>query len=314
MGLFGDGLGKLEREMFEGERYSDSARALDAVLLAIAKGANAGARRNGETVLHRLAARGGADPEKLERIAREMGPSADAPRERDGRTALMIAAARKDAELARILLGLGADPLRKGKDGLSAREIAKAIGAEEALREIEAKLRPKGEGKPDADEALLRACGMGDYEGALDALAAGADPDARGESGDPALIRAARAGSAQIVSELLDRGADPEARGSKGRSLRSEALGLGDSASRRMLGEIELREERLRRGRLEDLERRVGELEGERARLEGEIERLRERESEGVEGAPGGEGLSDRLRRRPGRGVGREGGAPGPKA
>jgi ankyrin repeat protein len=64
---------------------------------------------------------------------------------------------------------------------------------------------------PDENAERLRAAAeAGDLEGVQQALAAGADINARGEYGDTALNHAARAGHGEVVEALLAAGGDVE--------------------------------------------------------------------------------------------------------
>lgn len=71
-----------------------------------------------------------------------------------------------------------------------------------------AKKRAKGESPAQTDLALARAARDGDLAAARNALAEGADPNARDDLGSPALGLAASGGYIDIVQLLLDSGAD----------------------------------------------------------------------------------------------------------
>lgn len=64
---------------------------------------------------------------------------------------------------------------------------------------------------PQIDTALMQACIVADMRGAMQALAAGADPNATHESGATPLTLAAMEGSLDCARLLVSRGADPKA-------------------------------------------------------------------------------------------------------
>ena len=82
---------------------------------------------------------------------------------------------------------------------------------------------------PEGHRSLLEAAENGDSAGALAALKAGADVNARGADGTTALIWAAYNGDLELVKKLIGAGADVEARNDFGAFALSEAAMTGSA-------------------------------------------------------------------------------------
>ncbi|HEX8237657.1 MAG TPA: ankyrin repeat domain-containing protein [Abditibacteriaceae bacterium] len=77
------------------------------------------------------------------------------------------------------------------------------------------------------DGALLKAVSNGNVEEAMAALAAGANPNARGKDGLTALMLASQGGKTDLVQKLLDLGADPNATNKAGQTALHLATTIG---------------------------------------------------------------------------------------
>lgn len=177
--------------------------------------------------------RGGADLE-----ARHPG--------QHGATALMLAAARDDADLVNGLVDLGADVDARDDRGDTPLNWAAYHGAMNATRELlQAGANPRLAGHGNALQIALRrgheelvqvlsvamearetpggrdlmlmvATYRDDSAAVASGLAAGADPDAREDVGRPLLHTAARLGHVAALGALVNGGADPDAQDENG--------------------------------------------------------------------------------------------------
>lgn len=135
----------------------------------------------------------------------------------DGHTALAWAGIRGQGEVARFLVGAGADPNRVGSDGASALQWA---AYHDDIETVAALLRAGG--NPTIRDRRGRtplhvAARRGSIGVAELLLNAGADPNAVTNEGWSTLSAAYRGGHPRMVQLLLDWGADPELLDPEGR-------------------------------------------------------------------------------------------------
>ena len=154
----------------------------------------------------------------------------------DGTTALMIAAKKGYAEIAKMLLDADANPNLQSKKGATALMFAAGHGhAEIAKMLLTAGVNPN---VVAADlTALMIAISADHVEIAkvlLDA-AAGANPNLAQKDGYTALMMAAQKGHAELAKMLLDAGAFPNAKKDNGHTALMMAADNGDAEIAKML-------------------------------------------------------------------------------
>ncbi len=148
-------------------------------------------------------------------------------------TALMIAAEAGRADLVALLVNAGADPTRLDRDGEAPLMIAARRGDRgifdllapgidparraEASRVLDARERSNRPDPGKARASLLKAVVAGQVDAVRQALAGGADPEARDSDGISTLQRAGTlADGLLIVEALVEAGANPDARDENG--------------------------------------------------------------------------------------------------
>lgn len=195
--------------------YTDIARYL------ISKGADVNARGKGLTPL--LAACAGGvnfgppgDKPKTIRILLENGADVNVQDEswlKSGRTPLMYAVLRGDAELVQALLDKGARLDLKNKDGDTALSLAGKEGLEYITQLLENPAGRNAKANADPERTpLLKAVRKGRLDKVKALIDRGADVNLRTPSGSTPLMYAADRGKPDIVRFLLKRGADVNAK------------------------------------------------------------------------------------------------------
>lgn len=124
-----------------------------------------------------------------------------------GTTALIVAATSGHAEIARILAERGGDPLLKDSSGGSALGNATFFGHTETVIELLDTISELN--KPDGEELLMLAAGLGLEDIATHLLKKGVSPDARGVKQRTALMAAVAFEKTNMVKLLLEHSADP---------------------------------------------------------------------------------------------------------
>ncbi len=153
------------------------------------------------------------DLDLLKRLVREDGTSVNS-RDRNGRTPLHAAIARRQRECAEILLAAGADP--NVADANGATPLSYTFSEPPIQRELADLLIARGAYVPlsgDAARQLLHAAAAGGDETIVDRMVEkGAELNSLNENGGTLLHSAAAGGLRSIADLLLGRGADPNRR------------------------------------------------------------------------------------------------------
>ena len=162
--------------------------------------------------------------------------SAQANRQADGSTALMLAIDRNDIDGATRLIRTHADVNAANEYGATALWIAASSGSlQVATLLLDARANPNA-ALLSGETPLMTAVDNGHADVAKLLLERGADVNAREiKGGQTALMWAAANNSAGIVKLLLDRGADPRARSIRGFTPLLFAAQQGDVESGRLL-------------------------------------------------------------------------------
>ena len=145
----------------------------------------------------------------------ENGARVDAVDE-DGRTALMVAVVKNNADCVKALLVVGADVNAKNKNGYTALMAAVLKGHTDCVKPLlkagaDANVKDK-----DGETALMLAVLKGHTDCVKTLLKAEADVNAKFEDGSTALMIAATLGHADCVKALITAGADINAKEDKG--------------------------------------------------------------------------------------------------
>uniref|UniRef100_A0A0D9V7D2 MSP domain-containing protein n=1 Tax=Leersia perrieri TaxID=77586 RepID=A0A0D9V7D2_9ORYZ len=201
--------------------------------------------------LHAAAARGDAGE------VRRLGTDAMGERDRDGRTALHVAAAAGEAETAAALVEMGADAAAADARGRTPLDVAREKGYQEVvdvlerwelvmtaarrgdLQSLEA-LLSKRTGVRGRDQYGLTALHLAAIKGHCDAIAllAGSgcmDIECEDVEGHRPLHLAVEGGSAEAVEMLLDMGADVHAATRRGATPLQMAVTMGYDAIAQLL-------------------------------------------------------------------------------
>ena len=148
--------------------------------------------------------------------------------DRHGASALMLAAARDDADLVNALIDLGADVDARDDRGDTPLNWAARHGAMNAARELmQAGANPRLSGRGNALQTALRR----GHEELVQVLSVAMEARHTPGGRDLMLMVAAYRDDAAAVATGLDRGADPDARDDVGRPLLHPAARLGHVAA-----------------------------------------------------------------------------------
>ena len=154
----------------------------------------------------------------------------------DGRTVLISAAARGDAEIVRVLLARGVDVNVKDKQGYTA--LTHALEAmyddveDELLKQPGLDPNCRGlNGRP----ALIAYVWRDNKARVQKLLDHGADVNMQDADGDTALHGAGKTGNVEIIKLLLDKGADPNAKNKEGGTALMWAAVYGNADAARLL-------------------------------------------------------------------------------
>ncbi|XP_038710567.1 protein VAPYRIN-like isoform X2 [Tripterygium wilfordii] len=158
--------------------------------------------KEGRTALHLAASKGNI---RCAQVLLESGADKDA-RSINGRTALHRAAANGDRSMVELLIEMGGDPTIEDDKGLSALDVARNEGIEEILEVME------------QGEQVLMAARRGDIKHLESLLRRGASTDYRDQYGLTPLHAAAIRGHKDIALRLLALGVDLECQDNEGHS------------------------------------------------------------------------------------------------
>ncbi len=195
--------------------YEDIREALD-------DEANPNAKNRHKTTALMTAAQFNKDKRVIEALLDD-GAEIDA-KNHNGNTALIFAAMNNSPEVVKVLLDRGADITilnNEKRDALFYAKANKNLNSTDVIK----LLTPEPESKPEAkvaptanpSEALLKACGQGKFDKAMEALNAGADVNASSHNNKSTpLIIASQFGHLDLVNLLLERGADVNAKNGSG--------------------------------------------------------------------------------------------------
>ncbi|WP_165069290.1 ankyrin repeat domain-containing protein [Paludisphaera rhizosphaerae] len=186
-------------------------RSLEMIGMLLDHGADVEARdpADGHTPLMCAAEMGRED---VVRALLKAGAKVDARDDRHGRTALHWAARAGRAGAVGLLLEAGADPLAEDDDGLTPEDVARHGSHHALARDLQARAGDRPRRGRSMKGVLRRAVEAGDANAIREALASGADVNARLAGRKTPLIASAEKGNVAVVETLLAAGADPNVR------------------------------------------------------------------------------------------------------
>ncbi|PIA59522.1 hypothetical protein AQUCO_00400423v1 [Aquilegia coerulea] len=156
--------------------------------------------RDGQTALHVAASKGNVEFVKM---LMEGGADMNAKCD-EGWTALYTAAVNGDRQTVELLMEMGADPMISAKDGRTAVDIARDKGHKEVVKILE------------QGEMVLTTARRGEVDNLKQLLKKGANPNYKDQYGLTALHAAAIKGHKHIVSMLIESGMDLECHDKEG--------------------------------------------------------------------------------------------------
>ena len=145
----------------------------------------------------------------------ENGARVDAVDE-DGRTALMVAVVKNNADCVKALLVVGADVNAKNKNGWTALMLATGLGYTDCVKTLLEAGADVNEENKNGATALMTAVAKGHTDCMKALLEAGADVNAKNKNGYTALMAAVTKNNVDCVKVLLKAGADVNAKDKDG--------------------------------------------------------------------------------------------------
>ena len=197
---------------------------------ALDDGANPNAKNRHRTTALMTAAQFNKDKRVIEALIDE-GAEIDV-KNHNGNTALIFAAMNNSPEVVKLLLERGADIKllnNEKRDALSYAKANKNLNSTDVIQlltpESEQAQQTQPNNQANVDEDLLKACGRGKLDKALEALQAGANVNALTTNNKSTpIILASQFGNLDFVKLLLERGAEVNAKNGSGNTALHLAL------------------------------------------------------------------------------------------